>query len=87
MLSQSRSDNLGMQGAVVRHRLRQRACRGLCSEILELQALLDDMHASSEAPSTQAEQEAGATTRQTKSGSPADALLQRQVQQHMRLRR
>ncbi|KAK9830045.1 hypothetical protein WJX72_009384 [[Myrmecia] bisecta] len=57
-----------IEGSMVRQRLRQRACRGLCSEILEMQALLLDV-----------QQRAGA--------AGADALLARQLEQQLRMRR
>ena len=57
-----------LQGARVRHRMRQPACKGLCSEILEMEHMvlaLGEAH-----------------TR-----TPADAGLQRQLKQHLRVRR
>ena len=55
-----------LQGARVRHRLRQPACKRLCSEILEIQQLLPDLDSPQTAP---------------------DEDLQRQLKQHLRLRR
>ena len=57
-----------LQGARIRHRMRQPACKGLCSEILEMYHMvlaLGEAH----------------------THTPADSGLQRQLKQHLRVRR
>ncbi len=57
-----------LQGARIRHRMRQPACKGLCSEILEMHHML-------------------LALAEAHTHKPADAGLQRQLKQHLRVRR